>query len=377
MALMWSHRLGLILITIIGLTTLLYHASFQIPFVHLVRLRVGNAGLGAVASENKLCTQIGIDLIKTGGNAADAVRFIFSFPHRKPKLIVQVVGTTLCVGVTNMYHSGIGGGGLALVKAPNGTYESIDFRETAPAAANVDMFKDNYEASLRGGLASGVPGQLRGLECIHTRYGRLSWSQVVRPAIDLARNGFEVSEDLVHAMGIPKAHDRRRAPKFGGDNSFLTDEPAWAIDFAPHQTRLVLGDTMTRKRYADTLEEIANTGVDSFYSGKLATQTVATLRVTNGTMTVSDMADYKALVREPVEIDFHGYRILGCGVPASGAVTLSILKTMEGYEDIVLPEMKNLSTHRLVEAMRFGYGKVGTHWSIVLTMLTNQESKFR
>ncbi|KAL8899234.1 MAG: hypothetical protein Q9207_006297 [Kuettlingeria erythrocarpa] len=257
-----------------------------------------------------------------------------------------------------MYHSGIGGGGLALIKAPNGTHESIDFRETAPAAASVDMFKDNYEASLRGGLASGVPGQLRGLECIHTRYGRLSWSQVVRPAVELARNGFEVSEDLVHAMGIPKAHDRRRAPKFGGDNSFLTDEPAWAIDFAPHQTRLVLGDTMTRKRYANTLEEIANTGVGSFYSGKLATQTVATLRATNGTMTVSDMADYKALVREPVKIDFHGYRILGCGVPASGAVTLSILKTMEGYEDFALPEMKNLSTHRLVEAMRFGYGQI-------------------
>lgn len=276
-----------------------------------------------------------------------------------------------------MYHSGIGGGGLALVKSPNGTYESIDFRETAPAAADVDMFKDNYEASLHGGLASGVPGQLRGLESIHTRYGRLAWPQVVRPAVDLARKGFEVSEDLVHAMGIPKAHDRRRAPKSGGDNSFLTDEPAWAIDFAPHHTRLVLGDNMTRERYANTLEEIANTGVDSFYTGKLAKQIVATLRATNGTMTVSDIADYKAIVREPVEIDFHGYRILGCGVPASGAVTLSILKTIEGYEDFGLPEMKNLSAHRLVEAMRFGYGKVGIHWSIVLTTLTEQEGKLR
>lgn len=276
-----------------------------------------------------------------------------------------------------MYHSGIGGGGLALVRSPNGTYESIDFRETAPAAADVNMFKANFEASLRGGLASGVPGQLRGLEYIHTRYGRLSWPQVVRPAIGLARNGFEVSEDLVHAMGIPKAHDRRRAPKFGSDNSFLTDEPAWAIDFAPHHTRLVLGDNMTRERYANTLEEIANTGVDSFYTGKLANQIVATLRATNGTMTVADMADYKAIVREPVGIDFKGYRILGCGVPASGAVTLSILKTIEGYSDFGLPGMKNLSTHRLVEAMRFGYGKVGTHCSIVLTLLTEQESKLR
>lgn len=260
-----------------------------------------------------------------------------------------------------MYHSGIGGGGLALVRSLNGTYESIDFRETAPAAADVNMFKDNVEGSLRGGLASGVPGQLRGLEYIHTKYGKLSWARLVQPSVDLARNGFRVSEDLVKAMGMPATHDRRRAPKFDTDHRFLTDDPAWALDFAPNGTRLGLGDAMTRERYANTLEEIAKTGVGSFYTGKLATQTAAAVQSANGSMTVSDLADYNVIIRKPVEIHFHGYRLLACGVPASGAVTLSILKTVEGYEGFASPEMTNLSTHRLVEAMRFAYGKVGSH----------------
>lgn len=93
-------------------------------------------GQGAVASESSICSAIGIDLLKHGGNAADAL-----------------VGTTFCIGVVAMYHSGIGGGGFMLVRAPNRTYEFIDFRETAPAAAFQDMYKNNTRASIFGGLA--------------------------------------------------------------------------------------------------------------------------------------------------------------------------------------------------------------------------------
>ncbi|KAI4194829.1 MAG: hypothetical protein LQ350_007542 [Teloschistes chrysophthalmus] len=246
---------------------------------------------------------------------------------------------------------------MALVRSHNGTYQSIDFRETAPAASDVDMFKDNVAASLHGGLASGVPGQLRGLEYIHSHFGSLPWEDVVQPAVDVARQGFRVSEDLVRAMGIPKTHDRRRVPKEAPDYNFLTENPTWAIDFAPNGTRLGLGDIMTPKRYADTLEEIGRSGAGSFYTGEMAAQTVEAVRQANGSMTLEDLADYNVVVRSPVEINFHGYRVLGCGVPGSGAVALSILKTVEGYEDFADPEMANLSTHRLVEAMRFGYGK--------------------
>lgn len=274
----------------------------------------------------------------------------------------QAVGMTFCVGVISMYHSGIGGGGMALVRSSNGTYQAIDFRETAPAAAHVDMFKHSVEASIHGGLASGVPGQLRGLEYIHAQYGALPWPDVLRPSIDLARHGFVVSEDLFRAMGVPATHDRRRAPEgYLRDNRFLTEVPAWALDFAPNGTRLGLGDVMTRKRYADTLEDIAHTGAQSFYTGKLASQMAKAVQEADGIMTVADIARYSLISRTPVEIDFHGHRVLACGEPASGAVVLSILKTIEGYENFMSPGHVNLSTHRLIEAMRFGYAEVSRH----------------
>ena len=128
-------RIEMILFCVWALLAAFTLAS-QVFFGSSAPERTDHDRLGAVASENIICTQIGIDLIKAGGNAADAL-----------------VGTTFCVGVIGMYHSGIGGGGFVLVRAPNGTYEAIDFRETAPAAAFEDMYKGNVEGSVFGGLA--------------------------------------------------------------------------------------------------------------------------------------------------------------------------------------------------------------------------------
>ncbi|KAI4243834.1 MAG: hypothetical protein L6R42_010615 [Xanthoria sp. 1 TBL-2021] len=114
---------------------------------------------------------------------------------------------------------------------------------------------------------------------------------------------------------------------------------------------------MKRKRYADTLEDIAHTGAQSFYTGKLASKMVKAVQNAEGIMTLEDLARYSVIARTPVEIGFHGHRVLACGEPASGAVILSILKTIEGYENFRSPEYVNLSTHRLIEAMRFGYAE--------------------
>lgn len=353
---LWAVRLEIVVIGASAFIAFLYLTTSNLLFVGLHREVVHH---GAVASENKVCTQIGVDLLKAGGNAADAVGCSIHLGAGAPLTDTQAVGTTFCVGVISMYHSGIGGGGMALVRSSNGTYQAIDFRETAPAAAHVDMFKHKVDASIYGGLASGVPGQLRGLEYIHTQYGALPWPDVLRPSIDLARNGFVVSEDLFKAMGIPATHDRRRAPEgFLKDNRFLTEEPAWALDFAPNGTRLGLGDVMKRKRYADTLEDIAHTGVQLFYTGKLASQMVKAVQNADGIMNSEDLTRYSVIARTPVEIAFHGHRVLACGEPASGAVILSILKTIEGYENFRSAEHVNLSTHRLIEAMRFGYAEV-------------------
>ncbi|MCJ1402154.1 hypothetical protein MMC11_005373 [Xylographa trunciseda] len=304
-------------------------AATQIALSSLAPQNHGDGKLGAVASESKICSQIGIDLLKSGGNAADAL-----------------VGTVACVGVIGMYHSGIGGGGFMLVRSSSGDYEVIDFREAAPAAAYQEMYRGNPLGSIFGGLASGVPGELRGLEHLHIKYGALSWSTVLEPAIQVARYGFPVSQDLVRYMDFATR-----------EYDFLTFNPTWAIDFAPNGTRLGLGDLMTRKRYADTLETIAEHGVDVFYTGAMANATIKAINGANGSMTLEDLEEYKAISRPAAEIDYRGFRVVGCGAPASGAVVLSVLKTVEGYSGFENIEMLNLSTHRLDEAVRFGYAE--------------------
>ncbi|KAF1949579.1 gamma-glutamyltranspeptidase [Byssothecium circinans] len=283
-------------------------------------------GVGAVVSGNALCSQIGTDVLESGGNAADAI-----------------VAAELCLGVVYMFDTGPGGGGFALVRSPEGKYECVDFRETAPASAFEDMFKDNDIASLRGGLASGVPGNLRGLAYIHKKHGSKPWAQLLHPAIELASHGFAVYQDLVDV--------------FGGleDPSFLIDDPAWAADFSPNGRLLRLGEQLKRPRYADFLRTIAKGGAEAFYLGPLAEATVKAVQTANGTMTLEDLAHYTPIIREPVIIQYREFLIRSCGAPGGGGVVLNVLKTAEGY-CLSEPNQLNISMHRLVESMRFGYG---------------------
>lgn len=269
-----------------------------------------------------------------------------------------------------MYHSGIGGGGFALVRAPDGSFEHIDFRETAPAAAFEDMYENNTQASIVGGLArlatqffifysryfwtrlisySGVPGEVRGLQYIHEKYGSLPWSTLLQPAIQLAREGFPVSLDLYKSF--------ISVTKDSGED-FLSQDPNWALDFAPNGTRLGPGDILTRKRYADTLQTIAEQGPDAFYTGPIAETMVNAVHAANGTMTLDDLRNYKVEIRNVYQIDYRDYKIVSTGTPSSGSVVLNVMKIVEGYNDFFTPGNVDLSTHRLDEAMRFAYGKV-------------------
>ncbi|GKT86929.1 gamma-glutamyltranspeptidase [Colletotrichum tofieldiae] len=283
---------------------------------------------GAVASEAVECSKIGRDLIAQGGNAVDAL-----------------VGTTFCVGTVGMYHSGIGGGGFVVVRDADGNYESVDFRESAPAAAFQDMYKGNIAGSVYGGLAVGVPSEVRGLEYIHKKYGVLPWKTVVTPAAQLATTGFRVSEDLVRYM----------ANAIRGQWNFLVEDPVWAEEFAPNGTLLQLNDTIYRKRYGATLAKIAEEGPDVFYTGPIAESIIATVRATNGTLTLDDLASYKVVTRPSLSISYRGRRLVSVGSPASGAVCLNTLKIMEQFDPSESADTK-LGVHRFDEALRFAYG---------------------
>lgn len=193
---------------------------------------------------------------------------------------------------------------------------------------------------------SGVPGEMRGLELLYQKYGSLPWVDLVLPSVNLARNGFEVTSD--HAAAMDSL----------GSSSFLSTDPSWAIDFAPNGTRVGQGDMMTRKRYAGFLELIARDGPDAFYYGRTANNTIAAIRAANGIMTMDDLSGYTAIIRSPVETSYRDYRILSCGTPSSGIVTLHALKIMETYADMGDPSAVNLSTYRLDQATRFAFGAV-------------------
>ena len=199
---------------------------------------------------------------------------------------------------------------------------------------------------------SGVPGELRGLEHLHKGYGKLSWAHVMAPAIKVARNGFIVTQDFVNQAKAATA----------GVNNFLVEDPSFAIDFAPNGTLKGLNETITRKRYADTLEMISEYGADAFYNGPIANATIQALKATNGSMTLADLKNYTVAIRKPAQITYRDYKMTACSAPSSGTVALSVMKTVEGYQDFGLASTLDLSTHRLDEAIKFAYGEVKTSW---------------
>lgn len=170
----------------------------------------------------------------------------------------------------------------------------------------------------------------------------------MHPAIQVARHGFIVTQDLIN----------QEKSAIGGGANFLAEDPCFALDFAPNGTLLGLNQTITRKRYADTLETIAEYGPNAFYAGPIANATIKALQSANGTMTLDDLKNYTVAIRKPSQISYRDYKITSGSAPSSGTVALSVMKIIEGYSGFGVPSEINLTTHRLDEAMRFAYGEV-------------------
>ncbi|KAJ3107195.1 hypothetical protein HDU97_004615 [Phlyctochytrium planicorne] len=280
---------------------------------------------GAVSSENVLCSDAGVDILREGGSAVDAA-----------------IATSLCIGVTNMYSSGIGGGGFMLVRSTNGTYEYIDFRETAPQKAFKDMYNDDPQKAQIGGLSVGVPGEIRGFEVAHKRHGKLPWKRLFQSAIKISRDGWTVTPMLAKRMQSSK-------------DQILNDE-AFREVFAPKGTLLQVGQTIKRTTLATTLETIADEGAQVFYEGKIAELLVETTQRSGGILTLEDMKGYVAEIRKPLVGYYHGQKVVTTPSPASGAVLLSILNIIEGYNFRATGKTP-VNLHRLVEAMKFAYAQ--------------------
>lgn len=294
-----------------------------------------------VATENEICSRVGLDVLLEKGTAVDAA-----------------VSSTLCVGVLNMFSSGIGGGGFMIVRDPTPCYRgkgkgkegcvehtTIDFRETAPAAANKTMYMGRVPRAQFGGLAVGVPGELRGLQEAHKRYGRLPWKRLVQPSIELAKSA-TVSKELARRLGY-----------FG---KFMLEDPVWRDIFVDEQTGELKkeGDTFHRTAYARTLKIIADHGPDAFYSGSIAESMVNTTQANGGILTLQDLQDYWVVVRPALQGSWLGKKVFTTHAPTSGPVLLSILNMLSLIPDFATtPEVTSLNMHRFIETLKFGFGQ--------------------
>ncbi|CEI93379.1 Putative Gamma-glutamyltransferase [Rhizopus microsporus] len=268
---------------------------------------------GAVAVELKECSDAGLDILKDGGGAVDAA-----------------IASALCIGVVNSFATGIGGGGFMLIRSPNGTFEFIDFRESAPAASHKDMFVNDPMAAQRGGLAVGVPGEIRGFQLAHERYGKLPWKDLFASAIKVAEEGFEKSK------------------------LWIEKEPGFAEVYAPTGVIAKPGDIIKRTKLAQTLKVIAEEGADVFYEGIIAQTIVNATQAAGGILTMEDMRNYKPLIRPTISTSYHGKKVVTCSAPTSGPALLSVLNIIEAY-NFQKDGPTALNIHRLVEALKFGY----------------------
>ncbi|KAG0310930.1 hypothetical protein BGZ99_010460 [Dissophora globulifera] len=284
------------------------------------------AQFGAVAAEEIHCSEIGVDVLKEGGNAVDAA-----------------IASCLCIGTINSFSAGIGGGGFMMVRLPNGTVEFIDFRETAPAASTTTMFKENPILAQIGGLSVAVPGEIRGLELAHKRHGKLPWARLFAPSVKLAREGWVLGPELARRIQIAK--------------ELVEKQPDWSQIFAPHGVALREGQLIKREAFADTLETIGRDGADAFYTKEIAQALVDHVQKYGGILTMADMKGYKALVREPTVGFYQGRKVYAPPAPTSGPALISILNILERYNLGKVKANAALDTHRLIEAMKFGFAQ--------------------
>lgn len=249
---------------------------------------------GAVASPDEYGAKVAADVLRKGGNAVDAA-----------------VATAFTLAVTYPEAGNIGGGGF-MTLFMNGKPYFLDYRETAPKAASRNMYLNEKgevieNMSLVGARAVGVPGTVMGLWEAHQKFGKLKWAELLTPAIGYAQNGFKVAEKQY-------MYRQEALELFKG-----------TTNFNDYFGSMKVGETLRQPELAKTLERIANKGADEFYKGETADLLVKQMEHDKGLVTKQDLADYKALWRKPLHVNWQGNTLYTAPLPSSGGVALAQL----------------------------------------------------
>lgn len=264
----------------------------------------GNEYTPTVVSARKDASDIGVEIMKKGGNAFDAM-----------------IGVQLALSVSHPTAGNIAGGGFMVYKLKDGTDGTLDFRETAPADSSEKMYQDENGnvipgLSSIGGLAVGVPGTVSAIFEIHKKFGSLPIEELFQPSIELAEKGYLVTKYLEDELN----EKRDDFIKLNGKNSLYSKE-------------YKSGDTIFNKMYANTLREIMNKGTDGFYKGKVAENMIETISQSGGIMTMEDLSEYQSVWRDPVRFKYKGYDIISMSFPSSGGVILGqMMKAIENFD---------------------------------------------
>jgi len=287
---------------------------------------------GMVASQEALASEIGLQILRDGGNAVDAA-----------------VAVGFALAVTLPRAGNLGGGGFMMIyDAKTKETIALDYREKAPIKAYRDMYLDNKgdadsELSRYHGLAVGVPGTVAGLVAALEMHGSMPLAQVIAPAIKLADEGIEVTPGL--AESLVELEDR------------LKKWPSTAkIFFKPDGSTYQVGERLRQPELAASMQRIATQGAAGFYKGKTAEQIVKAVNDAGGLMSMQDMADYQAIARKPVSGNYRGFEIVSMPPPSSGGIHIvEILNILEGYPLKDYGQNSAQTIHLMAEAMQLAY----------------------
>jgi gamma-glutamyltranspeptidase/glutathione hydrolase len=286
---------------------------------------------GMVVTAQRLASEIGVEVMKKGGNAIDAA-----------------VAVGYALAVVHPSAGNIGGGGFMTMRFKDGKSTFLDFRERAPLAATKDMYLDKdgnpiKGASLDGYLAIGVPGSVAGFEMAREKYGTLTRQQLLEPAIRLAKEGFILGQGDATILA-------------GGAKRLAQDKAAAAIFVKADGKPYGSGERLVQSDLAATLSQISEKGTDAFYKGPIADQIVKASQVKGGILAKSDFEQYKVRELAPVTCSYRGYDIVSSPPPSSGGLIIcEILNVLEGYPLSYLGFGSADTVHLMVEAMRYAY----------------------
>ncbi|WP_353183284.1 gamma-glutamyltransferase [Parapedobacter lycopersici] len=290
---------------------------------------------GMVVTAHPEASAVGLEILKNGGNAVDAA-----------------VAVQFALAVVYPNAGNIGGGGFMVYRGADGSVAALDFREAAPGAASKDMYLDAQgnpitDLSLRGQLASGIPGSVDGMVKAHEKYGKLDWKLLVEPAVRLAEQGFPVTARQAAELN----HRKAALMQYNAAGTALVRTGEWQP-----------GDTLVQRELAHTLTLISQQGRAGFYEGETADRIVAEMARGNGIISHTDLANYHAKWRDPVVSTYRGHRVISMPPPSSGGIALiAMLKSVEAFPLSEWGFQQDSTMRVMIEAERRVYADRATH----------------